>query len=333
MKFVRFGALTLQKQTQYKEPTDDMWSSTPPCRKGFFAFPAGYMDPFYLPLSRPPEEPHSLLQYLRDDNGAKMTRHALYDGVPKEGYGGSYYEPVLSARGREFLKKRHLKEKQLFWIERPSWVMICASPWNDLSFFGLGTPAEDRSRLNQPLKFLLDPDGEKIPARHFFYPGFYERFPENYEGGYDEPVPGDDFDPEGPLYAKDGKSVKIEVWLKQNGVKPETLCIWPVYPKLENEYAGTLKKYRMFEYDGCLWHHLGMFLKRSEILGQFSDIWYYTDIHAYERALRKSNGWAFRKKQKYQRRMDTIGYFGAKEWNGTFDQSQMYEVFFDQRIP
>lgn len=192
MKFVRFGALKLQKQEQYEEPAPDMVPWSPPCKKGFFAFPAGYMDPFYLPLSRPPENPHSLLQYLRDDKGNKMTKKVLI-------------------------------------------------PWE--------------------------------------------------------------------------------------------LCVWPVYPKLENEYAATLKKYRMFEYEGCLWHHLGALLKRSEILSQFSDTWYYTDIHAYERALRKASGLRFGKKMKYQHQMKNIGYFGAREWNSTFDQKGMFEVFFDQRIP
>ena len=77
------------------------------------------------------------------------------------------------------------------------------------------------------------------------------------------------------------------------------------------------------------WHAL----KPSEILGRFSDTWYYTDIHAYERALRKSNGKTFGKKREYQRTLRKTGYYAAMEYNGTFDKSKMYEVFFDQRIP
>ena len=335
MKFVRFGSLTVRKQVQYEEPEPDMWPSSPPRKNGFFAFPAGYMDPFYLPLSRPPEDPHSLLQYLRDDDGEKMTRADLYDKVLVKGSFNikDYYDSVLSQRGREFLKKRHLKEKQLFWIRRPSYVMTYPDPQRDLTFYRLGEDDEDRSKLNQPLEFLLGPDGEKIEPNGFFYPRFYrQKFPEKYEGGYMPPVPGEDFDPENELYYPDHRSVTIDKWLKINQVSPERLCIWPVYAVLEDEYAGMLKKYRMFEYEGCLWHHLGMLLKRSEILAQFSDTWYYTDIHAYERALAKANGWIFGKKQQYQRKMNYIGYFGAKEWNGTFDQTQMFEVFFDHKI-
>ena len=79
MRFVRFGSLSLQKQVHYEEPEPDMWLSSQPCKKGFFAFPAGYMDPLYLPLSRPPEDPHALLQYLRDNDGNKVTKRDMYD--------------------------------------------------------------------------------------------------------------------------------------------------------------------------------------------------------------------------------------------------------------
>ena len=331
MKFVRFGPLTLRKQVQYEEPGPDMWPSSPPRKKGFFAFPVGYMDPFYLPLDRPPEHPHSLLQYLRSDDGKKMTRGDLYERIPDD-Y-DDYYTTVFSQRGREFLKKRHLSEKHLFWIKRPSYVMVYPDATRDLTFYRLDEDDEDRSRLNQPLEFLLGPDGEKIDADRLFYYCFSkEKFPENYEGYYEPPLPDEDYDPEYNLHYPDGRSVTVAKWLEINRVSPDRLCIWPVYPKLEDEYVGTLKKYRVFEYEGSLWHHLGMLLKRSEILAQFSDTWYYTDIRAYERALAKANRRVFGKKRKYQRQMNYIGYFGAREWNGTFDQTQMFEVFFDSRI-
>lgn len=346
MKFVRFGALTLQKQEQYEEPTTDMAPWQPPCKKGFFAFPAGYMDPFYLPLSRPPEDPHSLLQYLRDDEGNKMTKRDLYDAVPIPGveyyYGvpvlpRRYEKPVLSEKGKAFLKKRRLKEKQLMWVKRPCWVMV----WKpDLTwdgefphFYGLDTENEDRNRLNVLLEYLFAPDGEKIAAEDFFTWDYLELFPDNYEGYDILPVAGRHFYSDDKIYYGDGKSVTIARLLKMRQVDRINLCIWPVYPVLEDEYAATLKKYRIFEYEGCLWHHLGGLLKRSEILSQFSDTWYYTDIHAYERALRKASGLKFGKKMKYQRQMKRPGYYGAYEMNTTFDLDGMFEVFFDQRIP
>lgn len=333
MKFVRFGSLTLQRQVHYEEPEPDMWPSSPPCKKGFFAFPAGYMDPFYLPLSRPPEDPHSLLQYLRDDDGNKVTKRDLYDPDCCEENCGK--EKRLGEKGRELLKKRKLKIKQILWVERPSWVMVYPHPEQDLTFYGLDTEDEDRGRLNQPLEFLLDPEGDKISARSIFsWKFFHKRFPENYEGGYEPPIVGEDISPDHKTlyYSSDGETT-LASWLKKKHIRVEQICLWPCYAEDEDEYAATLKKYRVFEYDGCLWHHLGMYLKPCEILNRFSDTWYYTDIQSYERALRKSNARAFGKKREYQRKLERPGYYGAREYNGTFDQSRMYEVFFDQRIP
>jgi len=103
MKFVRFGALKLHKQEQYEEPVPDMVPWLPPCKKGFFAFPAGYMDSFYLPLSRPPENPHSLLQYLRDDDGNKMMKKELYIHA--------YERALRKASGFKFGKKKEYQRQ------------------------------------------------------------------------------------------------------------------------------------------------------------------------------------------------------------------------------
>ena len=333
MRFVRFGSLSLQKQVHYKEPEPDMWPCSPPCKKGFFAFPAGYMDPFYLPLSRPPEDPRSLLQYLRDDDGNKVTKRDMYDPACYEE--DSDEGKKLGTKGRELLKKRKLKIKQILWVKRPSWVMVCPNPRINLLFYGLDMEWEDRSRLSQPVEFLLDPSGGKLDARSVFSREFFhKRFPEMYETWYESPVAGRDIFPDHEeLYYPDGRMITLTQWLKKKKILVEQLCLWPCYAEDDDVYAATLKKYKVFEYNGCLWHHLGMFLKPSEILSRFSDIWFYSDIHAYERALRKSNPKAFGKKREYLRNLENPGYFGAKEYNGTLNQSMMYEVFFDQRIP
>ena len=335
MKFVRFGPLSLQKQVHYKEPSPDIWTSSPPRKKGFFAFPAGCVDPFYLPHC-PPEDRRSKLQYIRDDEGNKITRRMLYDLDPAD---ADDYEGVLSAKGEAALKKKKIKHQQIVWIDRPSWVMFFPDPKKDLTFYGLHTPEEDRSRLNQPLEFLLDPAGNKIKADEIFsYDFLCERFPANYEGGYQPPVDEDIFlekslpfwnwnmDYHGPFFT-------FGEWLKKKNVSMEQLCPWPCYAKHEDVYATMWKKYRVFEYEGSLWHHLGMFLKRSEILDQFAETWYYTDIYAYERALKKSLGKVFGKKLEYQRKMGRIGYRAAYEYSSAFDIETMYEVFFDRRIP
>ena len=359
MKFVRFGSLSLQKQTHYKEPKPDMWPSSPPGKKGFFAFPAGYMDPFYLPTSRPPEHPHSLLQYLRDENGAKLTKNDLFRKNPMSDLSPEDYikysvllnklggmslsdsfskvldecnETYLSPKGEEILRKKKLKKKQLMWVKRPSYVMVRPDPETDLTFFGLDTEKEDRTRLNQKLEYLLDPSGDKIDADDFFHYDFRKCFPDGYEGDYEPPKPDDDYDDRKDLYYPDGKSITVSKWLEKKGIRPEQLCIWPCYAEGDDEYAAILKKYHVFDYDGCLWHHLGMFLKPDEILSRFSDTWVYTDMHAYERALRQSDGREFKKNMKYQRQMERPGYFGAYTYNGTIDQSMMYEVFFDEKI-
>ena len=330
MKFTRFGAIKLQKQVHYKEAEKDIYPCSPPCKKGFFCFPAGFMDPFYLPISRPPEHPNSMLQYLKDDNGKKLLVKDLYTAVVKEGEYGPYEDRFLTEEGKAFLKRRGLKERDIFKVNRPSYVMIYPNTDEELTFYGIDTENEDRSRLSQPLTYLLDPDGEKVTANSFYY---YNDFWDDYEYGYTGVDPEKtSLDEE--FHLKDGRKIKILSWLKMNNIRPEQLCAWPVYPPLENQYLATLKKYHVFEYEGCLWHHLGSYLKRSEILSQFSDTWFYTDIHAYERALKKSMGKGYGKKKKYQREMDpsNAGIRGAYEFNYTFNPIKMYEVFIDEKI-
>lgn len=325
MKFVRFGSLSLQKQTHYQEPKQGMWPCYPPCKKGFFAFPAGYSDIFYLPHSRPPEHPYSILQYLRDENGMKLFRGDLYSE-----YG--FFEKILSERGIEILKKRKLKEKQIMWVKRPSYVMVRPDTEKSLTFFGLSTEQEDRSRLNQDLEYLLDPRGEKIDADDFFYYTFHNLFPQNYEGDYNPPKPGVHYNSKEKLYYPDGKTIAFSQWLEKKGIVPEQLCMWPFHKRMEAHYAAILKKYHVFDYDGCLWHHLGIFLKPGEILSRFSDTWVYTDMHAYKRALKKSNGTKYWQNMRYQRDMEHPGYYEAFTPNGMYDPPTMYEVFFDEKI-
>ena len=331
MKFVRIGALKTYKQVQYQPPHPEIWASCPPRPQGFFAFPAGYMDGVFFPLERPPEDPSSLLQYFRDENGKKMTRKDFYDLVPVEE--ASYpHELKLRESARRLLKKRRIKEKDIKWFERPSYVMYYPDCRQDLTFSGLGTDHENTALLNQSLEFLLQLDGEKIPAQRFFRYCFTKKCPDNYRGDYQAPVPDEDFDPDQYIYGNDSPDIKISSLLKMRNVKPEQLCIWPVYPDMEECYATTIKKYRVFEYNGCLWHHLGEYLKRSEILSQFSDTWFYTDMQSYEKALRKANGITYHRKMKYQRGMSYIGHYGAHEASEGASLSEMYEVFFDTDI-
>ena len=329
MKFIRIGAIKPCKQEHYSDPVPEIWPSSPPCRNGFFAFPAGYADGFYFPVSRPPEAPYSPLQYFRDENGNKMTRADFYHWESSDEYSSGF---KLRENSRKLLEKRRIKEHDIHWFERPSYVMYFPDSRKDLTFAGLNTDHEDCSCLNQPLEFLLTTDGKKIPAREFFNYCFYgKKFPANYRGNYQPPVPGEDFEPDTPLFC-DPCSIKINSLLSMRNVKPDQLCIWPVYAMFENEYATTLKKYKIFEYNGCLWHHLGQFLKRSEILSQFADTWFYTDMQSYHKALKKSNGVTYWRKMKYQQQMGRIGYYGAYEGNAIANLSEMYEVFFDTKI-
>lgn len=320
MKFFRFGAIKPQKQVQYEEPKAEMYPCSPPCKKGFYAFPAGFTDPFYLPLSRLPEEPYSLLQYLRDDNGRKMTENDLYRKEPDPEYKGWGCEiQVLTEEGKAFLKRRHLKENDLIKKLRPCYVMVYPDTDQDLEFIS----EDDHSRLNQPLTFLLDEDGNKIDAYDYFFSDFIKKFPDNYKGFYQGPDEEDFFEREETLQ-----------WLKKINVHPEQLCIWPVYDDMYDRYLTILKKYSVFEYNGCLWHHLGGYLKRSEILSQFADTWFYTDMHAYERALKKSMRNHYGTRENYQKKLGKTapGRKPATYMNATFDVNGMYEVFFDEKI-
>ena len=124
--------------------------------------------------------------------------------------------------------------------------MVYPNPEKNLLFYGLDMEWEDRSRLNQPVEYLLDPSGERLEAREIFSNEFFKtRFPDMYETWYESPVVDRDIFPDDEeLYYPDGRKITLAKWLKKKNIKVEQLCIWPCYAEDDDVYAATLKKYR-----------------------------------------------------------------------------------------
>ena len=84
MKFIRFGDIKAFEQKYYKRyPRINEFAHAPPRRKGFFAFPYAFFDPCYI-VNHPACEPHSPLQYLRDEKGRKLTRRDVEETIDME---------------------------------------------------------------------------------------------------------------------------------------------------------------------------------------------------------------------------------------------------------
>ena len=74
-EFVRFGGLSPVKQKGYTTG-DDAGFHTPPARKGFYAFPKGYIELFLLGGGRADpknKDSSNRFVYLRDKDGKKIT--------------------------------------------------------------------------------------------------------------------------------------------------------------------------------------------------------------------------------------------------------------------
>ena len=367
MKFIRFGSLSPVWQRQYvANPTDDTSPHKPPRRNGIYAFPLGYFDPFFLytPKERTASSKYAITEYLRDENGEKITRRRFeksktvvrpyseldYYKITKEycellddksdksietntrknylsrliqeysKYSQNSYETSIAV----ILKKKRLKEEDIKWEQRPSFIMVMKDPENPPKFMD-----DDPTKgLDQPLEFLLDDDGDKIWADEFLY----EQFSLNNYHGFFEHFTKDDISSNWKEIYGEKEIIPLGKWLAQKGLSIRHLCVWPVYPKDENVYATIYKKSRMFQYDGCLWHHLGDLIKHSEVLDQYGLTWFYTDIKTFERALQKSAPKRFSQVQDYLSKEKNYTRGGLYTFNSTFSIAGMYEVFIDQKV-
>ena len=74
MKFIRYGILKAFDHPDWDDdPNDD---HAPPRRYGFYAFPYAFHDAFYM-VRKPASDPDSIMQYVRDERGRKITGRAI----------------------------------------------------------------------------------------------------------------------------------------------------------------------------------------------------------------------------------------------------------------
>ena len=104
----------------------------------------------------------------------------------------------------------------------------------------------------------------------------------------------------------------IRRWLAGKGLRLEQLCPWPVYEKGRGSWAAYYKRPHLFDFSGCLWHHLGMHVKSGEIIRMLDDYqgedpWVYTTIGAYEAALLKASPFGFPRAQAHLKKHGDAG--------------------------
>ncbi|MBQ7651000.1 MAG: hypothetical protein IJS15_08570, partial [Victivallales bacterium] len=250
----------------------------------------------------------------------KIRKEELYRKI--QDY-SKYSKEIYDDSIGKILKKKRINVRTIVWEQRPSFMMVMKDPDNPPKYID-----DDPTKgLDQPLEFLLDDYGEKIWPNHFLYNQFVM---DNYFNGSFNHIDEKDIHMH-DMYVGD-KIIPIKKWLAKRGLTINHLCVWPVYPEEEDKYATIFKKSHMFEYEGCLWHHLGRFVKQNEILDQYGLTWFCTDIKSFERAVKKSDPKRFSQVKDYQSKEKNYSMGGLLTYNATLTINGMYEVFIDHKI-
>lgn len=107
MDFIRYGSLKIQTY----EDNDHQWLHAPPARRGIFAFPRGYVEPFLLGGKGIGSLQNGRYRYLRDAKGNKIK--AKYS----EWFNNDYDDEMGCFPVKEphkiYLKKKHIPENSL----------------------------------------------------------------------------------------------------------------------------------------------------------------------------------------------------------------------------
>ena len=336
MKFIRFGDLKAFEQKRYKRcPDVDEFKHCPPRRRGFFAFPYGFLDQSYL-VHHPASEPHSPMVYLRGKDGKKITKADFREEWVLDGYYDDRIDDlvdVIHLDDRVVLKKLGLPKLPVFWEPRDSWVCIMKNSssfprWDD-----------DTKRLYAEFDYLTDETGERVPAGKFFYRrwglGDFE-----YENYFPVCRPCDISDGAWDVLGLECKDIYVNhpekgvrsvlEYLGRRGIHYRRLFAWPVYQTGEEAWLTTFKKPHMFDYDGCLWHHLRAHVPPRAVLSSYGTIWVYTTVRDFGLALKKASPFAYNRHLKV-RNATSASLFGGPHWfNGEYSIDWMCEVFFDE---
>ncbi len=134
---------------------------------------------------------------------------------------------------------------------------IYAFPFPYIERFLLGA-TDDPTNISNKSQWLRDEDGNKIPSKDFYLDNYNEKI-----GNYDI-------------------NPKYRNLLKKLNVKQADLRS-SFDKKDEKSYITFLKKPKVFEYDGEIWHHLGDHLKPHQII-ETSGSWTKSDMDNYNYA-------------------------------------------------
>ena len=277
------------------------------------------------------------------------------------------WEMLKSPLALYLKRKYHLKaQDEIFDEPRKSWLMVLDDPDKPPRLTHnpydetLSSEQLEAIPLDQKLHFLKGEDGKRIPATDLICPHTLWG-PERYWDDF-KPLAWDDVNVEDFLIEQTHKTVdspfkrayeKIQVlsdqnkyheskvlerkvledWLASKRLRLEQLCPWPVYPEGRRKWAVIYKKPHIFEYSGCLWHHLREHVRHGEIL-RIVDDWCYTTIGAYEDALRHAEPMLFDRhlgvsqKNNWQGGLDNPGYSNAH----VPKDCDLFEVFIDSKL-
>ena len=269
-----------------------------------------------------------------------------------------------------YLKKAyHIKEAEDILSEsRKSWLMVMDNPDKPPRLLhnpydtGLSDEQLETIPLDQKLHFLKDDDGNRLLVDHIIWPPWE---PRRYWDDF-QPLTWDDFEVEDFLQRMSKQAADSPIkgaydrifdlklqdkyqesedfahkvfvdWLASKGLRLEQLCPWPVYPDARREWAVIYKKPHIFEYSGCIWHHLQKLVKHGEILRIVGD-WCYTTIGTYEDALRSAEPMLYARHRKASQKNNWYGGIeNPRYWNSHTpskwgDDFTSFEVFIDSKL-
>lgn len=264
-------------------------------------------------------------------------------------------------------KAYHIKEMEDILSEpRKSWLMVMDNPDKPPRLLhnpydpDLSEEQLETIPLDQKLHFLKGEDGKRIPVDNLIRPPWE---PKRYWDDF-QPLAWDDFKAEDFLREQSkhtsDSSLKglpdmidkleeqdkyresealvhkgLRDWLARKGLRLEQLCPWPVYPDVRREWAVVYKTPHIFEYSGCIWHHLQTLVRHGEILRIVGD-WCYTTISAYEDALRRAEPMLYARHLKASQKNNWHG--GLENqlyWNAHVPSHYItggFEVFIDSKL-
>ena len=298
MKFIRFGELKPILQKGYiADPPEYISEHRPPRKYGFYAFPYGLRDMFFISAKR------GRCTMLKDDDG----NYVYYGDCHYYDWnlGKDFFTPL----GKRLLEKYKLRKYQLAGLSSDSVIRVMKDWQNPPKLLPDG-------HLDQKLGYLWD-----MRKHHVSTDYLKDRIwtMKDYDASRPDyswtPMSLDNLnicdicsyildieqDRKGHCVDSEKSDKKwlaeqVTQWLAKQGIDVRQLCVWPIWPVIRTNWDGkefeadmavAMHKPHIFEYNGRLWHHFGQELKSGEMLGVYANTWFYSDVHAFEGALKR----------------------------------------------